>query len=202
MSRPSLFATMIGKANGAAGSFERALDGWLPGLAARLVFAAVLFGYFWNAALTKIGDGVGGVFTIVDGAYFQIVPPIVEAAGYDASAVAFWPWGFIVTLGTYSEFLLPLLIVVGLFTRIAALGMIVFIIVQSYVDIAFHAVDAETMGALFDRIPTAAIMDQRALWIFMLLVLVVKGAGALSLDALIGRAAGGERAAPEPMLAE
>ncbi|MEM6744975.1 MAG: DoxX family protein, partial [Pseudomonadota bacterium] len=126
--------------------FERLLDGWLPGLAARFVFAAVLFGYYWNSALTKIGDGVLGVFQVSDGAYFQIVPPVVEAAGYDASAVAFLPWGLIVTLGTYSEFVLPILIVIGLFTRLAALGMLVFVVVQSYVDIAFHGVDAETIG--------------------------------------------------------
>ncbi|MEO0763690.1 MAG: DoxX family membrane protein, partial [Pseudomonadota bacterium] len=182
-------------------AFERALDGWLTGLAARLVFAAVLFGYYWNSALTKVGEGVGGFFQVADGAYFQIVPPVVEAAGYDASAVAFWPWGLIVTMGTYTEFALPVMIVLGLLTRVAALGMIVFIVVQSYVDIAFHAVDAETIGALFDRIPTAAILDQRALWVFLLLVLVIKGAGALSLDALISRTAG-RQARGAPVAAE
>lgn len=178
MTRPTL-------ASSAASALERALDGWLTGLAARVVFAAVLFGYYWNSALTKVGEGIGGVFQIDDGAYFQIVPPIVEAAGYDASAVAFWPWGLIVTLGTYSEFALPVLIVAGLLTRLAALGMIVFVIVQSYVDIMFHGVDAETIGALFDRVPSSAIMDQRALWVFLLLVLVIKGAGAISLDRLV-----------------
>ncbi|MEM6945052.1 MAG: DoxX family protein [Pseudomonadota bacterium] len=189
MSRQSLFAATVDVGNAAAGGFERALDGWLTGLAARFVFAAVLFGYYWNSALTKVGEGVGGFFQIADAAYFQIVPPVVEAAGYDASAVGLWPWGFVVTLGTYAEFVLPVLIVAGLFTRIAALGMIVFVVVQSYVDIAFHGVDAETVGALFDRIPTATIMDQRALWIFLLLVLVIKGAGELSLDALIAKVA-------------
>ncbi|MEL6265585.1 MAG: DoxX family membrane protein [Pseudomonadota bacterium] len=197
----SLFATVVGTGNAAAAAFERALDGWLTGLAARLVFAAVLFGYYWNSALTKVGEGVGGFFQVADGAYFQIVPPVVEAAGYDASAVAFWPWGLIVTMGTYTEFALPVMIVLGLLTRVAALGMIVFIVVQSYVDIAFHAVDAETIGALFDRIPTAAILDQRALWVFLLLVLVIKGAGALSLDALISRTAG-RQARGAPVAAE
>ncbi|MEM6440097.1 MAG: DoxX family protein [Pseudomonadota bacterium] len=175
--------------------FERLLDGWLPGLAARFVFAAVLFGYYWNSALTKIGDGVLGVFQVSDGAYFQIVPPVVEAAGYDASAVAFLPWGLIVTLGTYSEFVLPILIVIGLFTRLAALGMLVFVVVQSYVDIAFHGVDAETIGVLFDRLPSSTILDQRALWAFLLLMLVVKGGGVLSADHLLLRRAS-HRVAP------
>ncbi|MEM1265409.1 MAG: DoxX family protein [Pseudomonadota bacterium] len=181
-------STSLFAAGFAAGrAVERALDGWLTGLAARLVFASVLFGYYWNAALTKVGDGIGGFFQVQDSAYFQIVPPVVEAAGYDTSAVPAFPWGTVVTLGTYAEFALPVLIVAGLFTRLAALGMIVFVVVQSYVDIAFHGVDAETIGILFDRTPSSAIMDQRTLWVFVLLVLVIKGAGAISLDAMIHR---------------
>jgi putative oxidoreductase len=164
---------------------ERALDGWFLGLLARVVFAAVLFGYFWSSALTKVGDGAAGVFTLSDAAYFQIVPPVVEAAGYDASAVPLLPWGVIVALGTYAEFALPLMIALGLMTRLAALGMIVFVLVQSHVDIAYHGVDAETVGALFDRLPNAAIVDQRALWLFLLAYLAVKGAGAVSLDAAL-----------------
>ena len=166
---------------------ERALDGWLLGLLARLVFAAVLFGYYWNSALTKIGDGLFGVFLISDGAYMQILPAQMEAAGYDASAIPLLPWGLIVAAGTYAEFILPVLIVAGLMTRLAALGMIGFILVQSYVDIVFHHVDAATIGALFDRLPTAVILDQRALWVFLLAYLVVKGAGVVSVDGVVGR---------------
>lgn len=166
---------------------EAALDGWFLGLTARLVFAAVLLAYYLNSFATKVGDGVLGVFSIQDGAYFQILPSVVEAYDYNAAAVPFFPWDLIVFAGTYSELLLPLLIVVGLFTRLAALGMIGFVLVQSYVDIAFHGVDAETVGALFDRFPDAAITDQRALWVFLLAVLAVKGAGTVSLDALLRR---------------
>jgi putative oxidoreductase len=108
----------------AAAAVEAALEPWLLGLLARLTFAAVLFGYYWASALTKIGDGALGVFTLSDGAYFQIVPPVVEAHGYDASAVPVLPWGLIVAVGTYAEFVLPVLIVLGLATRLAALGMI------------------------------------------------------------------------------
>ena len=177
-------------------ALEAATEGWLMGLLARLTFAAVLFGYYWNSALTKIGDGIVGVFTIADAAYFQIVPPVVEAYGYDASAVPVLPWGLIVAAGTYAEFLLPVLIVLGLATRLAALGMIVFVAVQSYVDIAFHGVDAATIGALFDRQPGSVILDQRTLWVFLLATLAVKGAGAVSLDALIGRRLATTRAVP------
>ena len=53
--------------------------------------------------------------------------------------------------GIYAGFILPVLIVAGSMTRLAALGMIGFIVVQSYVDVVFHHVDAATIGALFDR---------------------------------------------------
>ncbi|WP_340115916.1 DoxX family protein [Pelagibius sp. 7325] len=166
---------------------EAALDGWFLGLLARFVFAAVLLVYYLNSAATKVGDGIAGFFAVGDNAYFQILPSVVEAYGYDASQVPFFPWDIIVFAGTYAEFILPLLIVLGLFTRLAALGMIGFTLVQSYVDIAFHGVDAKTIGSWFDRLPDATILDQRAFWIFLLLVLVVKGAGAVSLDWVLGK---------------
>jgi putative oxidoreductase len=97
------------------------------------------------------------------------------------------PWDLIVYLGTYSEFLLPLLIVIGLLTRVAALGMIVFVAVQSYVDIVFHHADPETIGAFFDRLSDATILDQRALWVFLLTYLVIRGPGRVSVDHLLYR---------------
>jgi putative oxidoreductase len=168
-------------------SLETSLDGWFLGLFARFVFAGVLFVYFLNSATTKFGDGLFGFLQLTPGAYIQIVPPVMEAAGYDPSAVAFLPWGLIVHLGSYAEVLLPALVVLGLFTRLAALGMIVFIAVQSYVDIAFHGADATTIGALFDRFPDAVISDQRVLWLMPLLYLVIKGAGVVSIDHLLAR---------------
>jgi putative oxidoreductase len=163
----------------------------LPGLFARHVFAAVLLGYFLTSAMTKIGHGPLGFLTVTDSAYFQILPPVVEAHGFDVSQVPFLPWGLIVHLGTYAEIVLPVLIVVGLFTRLAALGMIGFVVVQSLVDVAFHQADDKTIGALFDRLPDSAILDQRALWMVLLVYLVVRGAGAVSLDRLLARTTGG-----------
>ncbi|MFC5585215.1 DoxX family membrane protein [Nitratireductor kimnyeongensis] len=161
------------------------LDGWFLGLVARFSFLAVLYLYFLNSARTKVGDGFFGFFHIADGAYYQIALPAVEAAGGNVSAVSFIPWGLIVWLGTYSEFVLPLLIVLGLLTRIAALGMIGFVLVQSYVDIVVHNVGSETAGAWFDRFSDGLIWDQRTLWVFLLLYLAVKGAGLVSLDAFL-----------------
>jgi putative oxidoreductase len=174
---------------------ETALDGWFLGLAARFAFAAVLYFYFLSSAKTKIGDGPFGFLSITDNAYYQIALPAVEAANFDIPSVPFH-WDLIVALGTYGEFVLPVLLMIGLFSRIAALGMIIFILVQSYVDIAVHAVDAQTIGAWFDRFPDGVIADQRLLWVFPLAYVAIKSAGAVSL--LSRRRARMTVAAPHP----
>lgn len=87
--------------------------------------------------------------------------------------------------GTYAEFILPLLIVIGLLTRLSALGTIGFIIVQSLTDIFGHGADAKTTGAWFDKASDAHIMDQRAFRVFLLLYLVFRGADPLSLDRIL-----------------
>lgn len=154
---------------------------WLLPTLARVLFAAVLLLYFWVSGLTKLGGGIAGIFQPSIGAYAQIFPKAIEAAGYDATALSFFQKA-IVLFGTWAEFILPALIVVGLLTRLAALGMIGFIVVQSMTDLYGHGVDEKTWGSWFDRFPDAVIMDQRALWVALLLVLVIKGAGPLSFD--------------------
>ena len=159
------------------GTVETQLGNWFTGLAARFVFAAVLLVYYLNSATTKVGEGFFGFLTITDNAYFQILPRVVEAYDYDASQVPLFPYGLVVAAGTYGEFVLPVLSVLGLFTRIAAVGMIGFTLIQSFVDIAYHGADGETIGAWFDRFSDAVILDQRALWVFLLSYLVVPGPG-------------------------
>lgn len=166
---------------------ERIGDRWLLGLIARFVFASVLWGYYLSSAKTKVGEGITGFFSIAPGAYYQIALPAVEAAGGDVDAVSFLPWGLLVFLGTYAEFILPLLIVIGLFSRIAAVGMIGFIAVQTLVDVTVHQIGAETIGALFDRFPDGLVADQRLLWLVPLLVIAIKGPGLLSIDALLAK---------------
>ena len=180
-----MFNAITNLHDGVFGGVQHALEDWFLGLFARVVFAAVLFVYFFNSAMTKIGEGTLGFLTVTDNAYFQILPTVVEHYGFDASQIPFFPYGLIVLAGTYAEIILPVLIVIGLFTRIAALGMIGFVTVQSYVDIAFHGVDDKTIGAWFDRLSDAVILDQRALWVFLFVYLVIRGAGAISLDHLL-----------------
>lgn len=165
-------------------ALQTATQGWLLGLAARLVFAATLLIYFWRSAATKLGDGVFGFLSPSDGAYIQIFPRAFEAAGYDSSALGA-QHHLIAMLGIWAEFTLPAFIVAGLFTRLASLAFIGFIAVMTIVDIFGHAVDPATIGAWFDGNPSSLISDQRFLWVFLLLVLVVQGGGKMSLDQLL-----------------
>lgn len=166
---------------------NRLLDGWFIGFAARFSFASVLGYFYLTSGFLKLGDGFFGFLFPSVGAFAAIIPPIIEQAEYDVSAIAFFPWHVIVILGTWAEILLPVMIAIGLFTRVSALGMIVFIAVHSYVDIAFHGLEKKFVGAMFDQAPIAMIFDQRLLWIFVLLVLVVRGGGKLSLDHIVKR---------------
>lgn len=170
--------------NAVFGHLER-IDWLLPTLA-RLIFAATLLMYFWVSALTKLGVGFQGLFVPSDGAYAQVFPRAFEAVGYDVDALGAYH-RVVVVAGTWTEFVLPALIILGLLTRISALGMIVFITVQTMTDLYAHGsmADPKTLGAWFDRFPDSTIMDQRALWIMLLLILVFKGAGPLSLDAAL-----------------
>lgn len=169
-------------------------------LLARFTFAAVLLPYFWASASTKLGNGLLGIFKPALGAYAQIFPRATEAAGYNPDNLGLFHWA-VVTAGTWAEFLLPALIVLGLLTRVAAFGMIGFIVVQSLTDFFGHgAIEHEgTLGAWFDKAPDALILDQRAFWVYLLASLVVLGGGWLSLDRVVFRNAPLARpAAPQP----
>jgi putative oxidoreductase len=156
---------------------------WLLPTLARAVFAAVLLGYFWASALTKFD---GGPFSLSIGAFAQIFPKTFEAVGYDPDALGLFHH-LVALAGSWAEVVLPALVVLGLMTRLAALGMIGFILVQSLTDIYGHMADAATIGGWFDRMSDALILDQRAFWVLALMVLVVKGAGPISADRLLRR---------------
>lgn len=165
--------------NAVFGRIEQA--DWLLPTLARVVFAATLLMYFWISGLTKLGDGLTGVFFLSDSAYIQMFPKAVEALGYDTGQLSIWH-RIVALIGTWAEFILPLFIVIGVLTRLSAVGMIGFIIVQSVVDILGHGVADKDIGSWFDRASGALILDQRAFWVMLLLILVVKGAGPLSFD--------------------
>lgn len=179
----TLVNTLTRLHNSVFGAIERMLNCWFLGLLARFVFSSVTLLFFWNSAKTKIGDSI---FSPSTGAYAQIFPKKFEAVGYDSSQMSVLDT-LIVLAGTYAEFILPALILIGLFTQLSSLAMIGFIVVMSIVDITGHGASAKTIGALFDRIQDGVIADQRLLWIFPLIYLIIKGAGAISVDGLLGR---------------
>lgn len=152
-------------------------DDLLPFLA-RFSFAAVLLMYFWRSAVTKLGDGVTGLFALNPNAYVQIFPKAMEAAGYDPAGLSLFH-KMVAMAGTWGEFILPALLLVGLFTRLAAVGMLGFIAVQTLVDVTGHGVE---FGAWFNNQSGDLIADQRLLWVLLLSVLIIKGGGLLSLD--------------------
>ena len=168
-------------------TIEEALAGWFNGFVARFAFASVLLVYYLNSASNKLGDGLLGFLHPSIGAYASIIPPVFDRYGNTVEDVPFFPWDLIVIVGTLGELVLPILVVVGLFSRIAAIGMIVFVVVQSFVDVMYFEVTGKYLGAMFDRFPDAIIFDQRLLWIFVLLMIVVNGPGKLSLDYLLRR---------------
>ena len=150
-------------------------DAIVPTLA-RAVFVAVLLVYYWNAAGLKFD---GSIFTASAGAFGQIFPKAAEAALYDVSQLNLVQ-RVIIFAGTLAEYVLPALIALGLLTRLAALGAIGLILVQTLVDVTGHGA---TLGGFFDT--SIGLIDERVMWVFLLLVLVLRGAGPLSLDRLL-----------------
>ncbi len=169
---------------------SRSLAPILLPTAARLTFAGVLLVYFWTSALTKLGPGLTGFLHPSVGAYAQIFPKQFDAVGYDSSALPL-PYHLIAVLGMWAEFTLPLLILIGLATRLAALGMAGFILVQSYTDITGHDLAPEDIGHWFDGQSGALIYDQRAFWMLLLLILALLGPGPLSADRALRQWASG-----------
>lgn len=166
----STYTSLLGKAD--------RLSGLAVPTLARLVFAAVLLVYYWNSAGLKID---GSIFSPSAGAFGQIFPHAAEAVLYDVSQLNIFQ-RLVIFAGTVAEYVLPALILVGLLTRLAALGTIGFIWVQTIVDVTGHGVK---LGSLFNN--AIELVDQRVMWTFLLLVLVFKGAGAISVDAVVKR---------------
>ena len=82
---------------------------------------------------------------------------------------------------------MPVLLVLGLATRIAAVGVIGLIAVTAMIDIFARNALPEVIGALFDASPDDPISDLRLPWITVLAVPAVLGGGWMSLDAVLRR---------------
>lgn len=98
----------------------------------------------------------------------------------------FFLYGLIVLFGMWGEFILLIMVVIGLFICVVSFGMIVFIVVMIYVDVIGYGVDVKMVGVFFDGDFYLIIFDDWLLWIFFFLVLILKGFGFILVDVLLG----------------
>lgn len=125
---------------------------------ALLFTRVVLAGIFWRSGRTKVEEG--SLLTLSDTTFFlfkeeySAVPLPPELAAY---------------MATWAEHLLPVLLVLGLGTRLSALALIgMTLVIQIFVY-------------------PEAWWTVHALWLAMALQLVTRGPGSLSLDRLLWR---------------
>lgn len=114
--------------------------------------------------------GIASVFflsgrTKVEG-WLSITPSTYELFQTDYALPLVSPW-LAAHLATYAEHLFPLLLVLGLFTRLSALGLLAM---TTVIEVFVYP----------DAWPT------HLCWAGLLLLLVSRGAGALSLDRVLG----------------
>lgn len=130
---------------------------WVESLV--LLFVRIsLAGIFWRSGRTKVDEG--SWLTVSDTTKFLFqedyknVPLPPELGAY---------------LSTYAEHFFPLLLVVGLFTRLSALGLLgMTMVIQVFVF-------------------PEAWWSVHIIWVALTLTLIVRGGGQVSLDALLTR---------------
>lgn len=128
----------------------------LPESLMLLVTRVALAGVFWRSGRTKIEEGT--LFSISDQAYALFE---YEYTGLPIPPAVATP------MATLAEHLLPLLLVLGLFTRFSALGLMVMtLVIQVFVY-------------------PEAWWQTHILWFAMAAVLVSRGGGIFSLDAVL-----------------
>lgn len=124
-----------------------------------LLFVRIsLAGIFWRSGRTKVVEGSWLTVSDTTKYLFQDdyknVPLPPELAAH---------------LSTYAEHLLPILLVIGLFTRLSALGLIgMTMVIQIFVF-------------------PEAWWSVHMIWIALALTLIVRGGGQISLDAILTR---------------
>lgn len=147
---------------GAVLSRYDAVTRWLSGPVpegAALAFARiVLGGIFWRSGQTKVADGTW--FDLTDGTY------ALFRSEYSGVPL---PPDLAAVLANAAEHILPVLLFFGLFTRMGALGLLgMTLVIQIFVY-------------------PEAWWAEHSLWAALAIVLVLRGGGILSLDAVLVR---------------
>ncbi|MEQ7156661.1 DoxX family protein [Brevundimonas aurifodinae] len=140
---------LLAPVDAAGRAFGRLVPDWLVGLTARTGIAAV----FFLSGRTK----VEGVLDVSDTALFLFAEeyrlPLIPS---DVAAY----------LATYAEHLFPILLVLGLFTRVSALALLI-------------------MTVVIQVLVYPAAWATHLVWAGLLIYLIRNGAGTLSLDRLL-----------------
>lgn len=146
--------TTPGGIAGLVAAVIRPLDAW-GGPAAVLFLRIVIFLTFWRAGMTKLADW-DNTLLLFEYEYMVPILPVAVAA----------------FLGTFFELVMSALILVGAFTRLAAIPLLAMSLVIQFV-----------LGA------RAAAYDnfEHFFWMAILCYLIARGAGALSLDHLAAK---------------
>lgn len=132
------------------------LAGPVPEGLALLFVRVALGGVFWRSGQTKVEEG----------SFFQLKAATLELFRTEYAGVPLPP-ELAAPLANAAEHVLPALLLAGLFSRLAALGLIgMTLVIQVFVY-------------------PDAWWTEHALWIAMALPLVVRGGGMLSLDAAL-----------------
>ncbi len=138
----------------------------VPYAAVALVLRLAMARVFFLDGQTRI-DGLRFPFQIENYKFVVTLPMQVKTAGFAAFAAVPVPPGLAAQAVAYAEFVLPIVLVLGLGTRFAALWLL-------------------SMTALMQiYVLPQALWNTHVYWASILLVLLSLGAGSLSIDAFI-----------------
>lgn len=132
--------------------------GRIPEAIALLLLRVALAGVFWRSGQTKV----------VEGSILQIDPIQYDLFASEFSGLPLDP-AIAVPLTTYAEHLFPILLLVGLATRLSAVALLVMtLVIQIFVF-------------------PDAWWPVHSLWAAIAAILIVRGGGLFSLDAILAR---------------
>ena len=134
----------------------RSLSGRVPEGLVLLFVRIALGGIFWRSGQTKVAEGT----------WFQLTDTTYELFRTEYAGVPLPPELAAVMANT-AEHILPMLLLAGLFTRFSALGLLgMTLVIQLFVY-------------------PDAWWPEHSLWVGLALILILRGGGLLSLDALL-----------------
>ena len=135
----------------------RSLSGRVPEGLVLLLVRIALGGIFWRSGQTKVAEGT----------WFQLTDTTYELFRTEYAGVPLLPHDLAAVLANAAEHVLPALLLAGLFTRFSALGLLgMTLVIQLFVY-------------------PDAWWPEHSLWVGLALILILRGGGLLSLDALL-----------------